>query len=88
MPLDQCRNVAVVGPHDEITFPMPRYGAIFYFRWAFTDRDGILNFTQLKTLLGYMARPPNSARTAQTFLQFLLQNPTGLNIKAAIDGFM
>ena len=88
MPLEKYRNLAVVGPHDEITFTVPRNGAIFYFRRAFTDRDGILDFTQLESLLGCMARPPNSALTAQTFLQFLVQNPTGLHIKAAIDGFM
>ena len=62
--------------------------SVFDLWWAFADWNCVFDFTQLKTLLGGVSGPPDGAGTAQAFLQFLFQNPTGLNIKAAVNRFV
>ena len=88
MALDQRGDVAVVRPHDQVALPMARNGTILDLRWAFTDRNCIFDFAQLKALLRGVPGSPDGARATQAFLQFLLQNPTGLNLEAAIDRFV
>ena len=67
---------------------MPRDSTVLDLRWAFTDWDCIFDLAQPKTLFGGMSGPPDRAGTAQAVLQFLLQNPTGLNIEAAVDRYV
>jgi hypothetical protein len=96
MALNQGGDVAVVRSGDQIAIPplghtmyalpamMPRNGTIFDLRRAFTNGNGIFDFPQLKALLSGMPGASDRTWTARAFLQFLLQNPAGLNIEAAI----
>jgi len=84
----QRDDVAVVRSYNQVAFPVAWNSTVLNLWWARTDWDCIFDLAQLKTLLGGMPGPPDGAGTAQAFLQFLLQNPTGLNIKTTVDRFM
>lgn len=85
---DSRRNIAVVGSANEVSFPMPRDRAIFYGGGPFTNRDGIRDVPKSLSLQTGMPRPANGSFGSETGLQFLFQDASGLNIQAAIDGFV
>jgi hypothetical protein len=67
---------------------MTGYGAIFDRGWPFTNWDGIRDLPQSFLLQTRMLRSAKGAFGSETGLQLLLQDASGLNIQAAIDGFV
>ena len=73
-------DLAVVRAVDKVNLPMPRHGPILDFKRAFIDRGCVLDLAQLYPLLCLLHCRSNGKRAAQTRLQFLFQDPTGLLI--------
>ena len=85
---DERRNIAVVSAANEIAFPMPRDCAIFHGSGPVLNRDGIGDFPQSLVLQTRLLRAANGSLGSETGLQLLLQDASGLNIEAAIDGLV
>ena len=85
---DKGRNIAVMGAGKKVVFPMPGYCAIFDGGGPVLNRDGIRDCPQSLSLQTRMFRVANSLLGYQAGLQLLFKDASGLNIQAAIDGFV
>ena len=86
MTLYQGRNVAILGPAQQIPFPMTRNRSVFCLGGSFPDRDGIDDLTSRLSMFTGMARTAHAPLRPQMVHQLFFQYSPRLNEQAAVGG--
>jgi len=81
---DQRRHIAVLGPADEIAFPMTGNSSIFDGGWPLADRDCILDLSEPALLHAGVSRATDRSPGSE-MLEQLLQHSAGLDEQAPVD---
>jgi hypothetical protein len=85
MTLHQCGEMAVLGPGDQIAFPMSGNGAILDLRGPVSYGHSVRDLPTRRFLAQACARSPHGVASTKMRHQFLLQHPTSLYEEAPID---
>ena len=78
--LDKCRNVAVPGAANEVTFPMTGYCSILHRCGPFANRNGVFDLSQSITFETGVPGTANRAFGPKMLQKFLLQHATRLYV--------
>ena len=85
--LHQCADRRTAKTQDEISFPMPRHGAIDCFRWTLADHD-LAGNELLAAPPRSGLRHPQSSASAQTGAQLASQRTVTLYVQRLVDRFV
>jgi len=86
--LHERGNLAVMAPHQQITFPVAGHGPVFDLSRAFADGYHAGELAMIGRLLSVVARTSHGACASEMHQKLLFQGTTGLDEEAAIDGLM
>ena len=88
MPLYQRDHVTVAGPAQHIAFPMTGDGAVFDFRRAFPNRNGVDDPALGMSVSAGVPRAADLPLGAKVFHQLFFQRSTRLDEQAAVNRFV